>query len=360
MRFGRGRSGLGGLGRRAGGPAPGEQNSSSEGAIVLPDHQRVAHSLTQATPVFDVLGAQLGQVVKITEDATLSFLDHVRQADHATAELMSEATQLDDLTSGQTEEIRTVTRSTTEVIDQMVEFVLRRDETVAQLADEVRALSQFVGSIQTIARSTTMLALNAKIEAGRAGEHGVGFQVVADEVRELSRQSDTAARDIGQRIENLARKLADGLADQGGDGAGIHDVASRLQHVADEQREMVTRLDTTTERVRMAVHELATHSASVHELTTSMTAGMQFQDITRQSVEHVVDALSHLGEQFGAFVAVLTGNGDASRLAELGDTMERLRENYVSHHQRAVHHAVAGDSDGGPPVVDNEPAIELF
>jgi len=346
---------------RAGRASPGgsADDSGSDRGPGLSDHEQVARSLSQATPVLDVLGAQLGQVVSITEDATLTFLDHVRQADHATAGLMSEATQLDELTSGQTEEIRTVTRTTSEVIDQMVEFVLRRDETVAQLAEEVRALSQFVGSIQTIARSTTMLALNAKIEAGRAGEHGVGFQVVADEVRELSRQSDTAARDIGQRIENLARKLADGLADTGGDGAGIHDVASRLQHVADEQREMVTRLDVSTERVRSAVHELATHSASVHDLTTSMTAGMQFQDITRQSVEHVVDALGHLGEQFGLFVSVLTGNGDASRLAELGDTMERLRENYVSHQQRAVHSAV---SAGGAvtAVEDTEPAIELF
>ena len=327
---------------------------------------RAGSALEHAVPVLGLLGAQLGQVVQTTEDAAVEFLDEVKAVDAAAGNVATEADRLARLTAEQSDElaeISAISRGSGEVIEQLVAFVLRRDQAVIDLVDEVRGLSDHLGSIQKISRATTTLALNAKIEASRAGEHGAGFQVVADEVRELSRQSDVAARDIGERIEQLALRLAEAMADHvgsddgsGGSGRSEDVLTRRLEAVAQQQRALVERLDTFTGRVDGATRQLVVNAGTVHGLTTSMMAGLQFQDITRQVVEHVVGTLDELGRQLGDVAAVLAGRGDADGLGELEAAMDRIRDGYVMHRQRLTHE----QATGGRVTADAAPAVELF
>jgi methyl-accepting chemotaxis protein len=323
--------------------------------------------------VLALLGAQLGDVVETTQTAAVTFLGEIEGVDAAAGSLVDEAGRLADLTVEQSSEIAHIaqaSRGTGDVIEALVAFIARRDRAVIALVDDVRGLASYVDTIQHIARATTTLALNAKIEASRAGQHGAGFQVVADEVRDLSRQSDVAAKDIGEQIEQLARCLAEAMEDQAVEGvagsanAGERDalLTQRLQTVAEEQRDLVERLETFTGRVEQASRGLVASSATVHGLTSSMMAGLQFQDITRQVIEHVVASLDQLGTQFTAVAEVLAGRGDVEGMAALEDSLERVRSGYVMHQQRMVHAGVverSGGASAGRELVDG-PAVELF
>jgi len=334
---------------------------------------RAGGAIEHAIPVFPLLGAQLADVVHATEQAVVGFLGELEAVDVAAGHVATEAGRLAGLTADQTAElaeIARITRGSGEMVEHLVAYVVRRDEAVIDLVAEVRGLSDHLGIIQKISRATTTLALNAKIEASRAGEHGAGFQVVADEVRELSRQSDTAARDIGHRIEQLARRLAAAMADHAGgdddaavpgrpDGSGAGskaELTSRLEEVARQQRSLVERLDLFTGRVDAAARELVTASGTVHGLTTSMLGQLQFQDVTRQVVEHVVQTLDQLRDQFGAVAEVLGGHRDAGALVGLEAAVDGIRDGYVTSRQRSTHDQVIGAGAAD----EAAPAIELF
>jgi twitching motility protein PilJ len=80
---------------------------------------------------------------------------------------------------------------------------------VKRLAEASQEISQIVGIISAISEKTNLLAFNASIEATRAGEHGQGFRVVADEVRRLAQQVTEATREIEQRVTNIQEGTGD-------------------------------------------------------------------------------------------------------------------------------------------------------
>ncbi|HET8849495.1 MAG TPA: PAS domain-containing methyl-accepting chemotaxis protein [Marinobacter sp.] len=101
---------------------------------------------------------------------------------------------------------RSVVIGTREAIEKLKQQVHDISRSVGELADQTRKIQEAAGTIDAIAEQTNLLALNAAIEAARAGEHGRGFAVVADEVRNLARRTRDSTRDIHQVVEDLVGK----------------------------------------------------------------------------------------------------------------------------------------------------------
>ena len=107
---------------------------------------------------------------------------------------------------------------TAEVTQTAVDAATRAAELVSDLAEESRAIEEVLGLIASVASQTKLLALNATIEAAHAGEHGKGFGVVADEVKNLANSAADSTAEITNRIGSLRdrtddiHRLIDGMA----------------------------------------------------------------------------------------------------------------------------------------------------
>lgn len=162
-----------------------------------------------------------------------------------------------------------------------------------EVMNNLGTIEHSLTGIDKITRQTNMLALNATIEAARAGEAGLGFKVVADEVRELSKH-----------VHALAQSMR---AEMGAISRGIHDSHAKLQDVATvdltENVAAKNRLDRLIAALqdRNQVYDAVIQDASREAGTISgdisaLVTEFQFHDRARQRLEHVVDTLAVIGD----------------------------------------------------------------
>ncbi|MGA2048440.1 MAG: methyl-accepting chemotaxis protein [Terracidiphilus sp.] len=163
-------------------------------------------------------------------------------------------------------------------------------ERIHGLAGDVCALTPLIKVITSIAQQTNLLALNAEIEAARAGSAGRGFSVVAFEVRKLAVLSTQAAADIAGRI-NATCKRVDEEMKIAHLSLQQHQANCAMSHLAADLGEMQVEFSKNSQLLLDVISEVdANYADSVIRLSEAL-GHIQFQDVMRQRMEHVQEAL---------------------------------------------------------------------
>ncbi len=193
-------------------------------------------------------------------------------ADEVASNTRSTAESVDE-SNGLVRRRMTDVKANSEANRQLSEVLEQTADVISQLSSNAQSMGTMLEVIKSIAEQTNLLALNAAIEAARAGEQGRGFAVVADEVRTLAGRSQTSAGEIENLIVQLQTSAKQGvdiiLSSQNLSSESL----TRSQKVIDTFNEMTNMFANVTERtsqIAVAANEQANVSTQINELAESM------------------------------------------------------------------------------------------
>lgn len=210
-------------------------------------------------------------------------------------------------------------------------FIHSRDQvlgSVKTLSASSGSLSEMADDVAKLARQTSLLSINAAIEAARAGNSGRGFAVVAGEVRRLSNESGDTGRRISSQVQEFSGCMQRALAQ-------ASEYSQRDAHTIkaseDTINEVVTQVDTTVSALNARAVELSARGEVIKAQVEQLMISFQFQDRVHQIMTQVSDSMASSVARLQEALATGSVPGEAEWHA-------LLNAGYTTEEQRAVAH----------------------
>jgi methyl-accepting chemotaxis protein len=296
------------------------------------DHARIKVNINR---VLDILNESLGKVAEVTTQVASSSQQLSSTAEEMSAGAEQQTTQTQQVATSveeMTVTVQEVAKNSTaaaqraadagetavkggEVVDQTVSGMARISESVRELQNVINELTKnsekignIIGVIDDVADQTNLLALNAAIEAARAGEQGRGFAVVADEVRKLAERTTASTKEIASMVKSIqedtakasgsmdrsAREVENGMSCATTAGQSLKEIVAGARIVTD----MVKQIAGASEQQAAAAEEISSNMESIASVSKQNAAGAQQTSSASQELSSLTEELQKLVNRF--------------------------------------------------------------
>jgi methyl-accepting chemotaxis protein len=324
------------------------RQEGERGARIAEVEARVTRDLEEIPGFNNVVREQLRKVGEETEAAALDIMTQLNAIDAVVNDLnqfigrtSADSNQLLLQAARDMEQNRGMVDAMGTYIHQRVQDGVQDQERVRAVIGEARQLSSIVDLIKSIAEQTNLLALNAAIEAARAGEAGRGFAVVADEVRKLSMQTGEAVAKISHGINQVADTI-NAQFEEKLKSMNMTQERALLENFANQLNDMERRYAEITNQQYGFMSTISGSASRLSEMFVQAMASVQFQDVVRQQVEHVSHAVTRLDGHVGKLGAALRAHDPGLFPESLQQHLNEMFDGYVMDSQRQSHQQAMG------------------
>jgi methyl-accepting chemotaxis protein len=257
--------------------------------------------------------SQADDSTKLSESMT-SFVEKIKEANTNGKDISKASNEV----LGLTEQGSQLMKSSISQMNTIDIIVKEAVEKVKGLDNQSKEISKLVGVIQAIADQTNLLALNAAIEAARAGEHGKGFAVVADEVRKLAEQVSLSISDITGIVEGIQQEsdavaisLESGYKEVGKGTQQIHETGETFDSISHSISEMAKRSQLVSNNLNEIVKGSAGMSNSIENIASVSEESAAGIEQTSASIQQTSSSMEEIA-------------GNADDLAKLAEELNEL------------------------------------